>query len=67
VGDIRGALDEYKNLFVFSFDNMRATHIRAVRMDMKESKLFLGKRSIAQIALGRSPEEEVVGPNNLLF
>ena len=38
---------------------MRTTHIRDIRVAFKESRLFLGKNSVAQVALGRSPEEEV--------
>lgn len=56
---LRGALDEYKNVVVLGFENMRATHFRDVRMDWKESRLFLGKNSVAQVALGRTPEEEI--------
>lgn len=71
---IRRALEEYENgdatfkhfsshssaiVFVFAYDNMRTTHIRDIRVAFKESRLFLGKNSVAQVALGRSPEEEV--------
>ena len=32
--------------------------MRDIRMDWKESRLYLGKNSIAKIALGRTEEEE---------
>ena len=46
-------------VFVFAYDNLRTTHIRDIRVAFKESRLFLGKNSVAQVALGRTPEEEV--------
>lgn len=80
---LRGAVDEYKGVYVLNFENMRASKFREIRMDWKESKyvinkfaantfvtrtyswkplfycrIFMGKNSIAQIALGRTPEEE---------
>lgn len=71
VETLRSALDEYEHVYVLNYDNMRASHFKDVRADWKESRylnpsytcsslirLFLGKNSIAQIALGRTPEEE---------
>eukprot|EP00128_Syssomonas_multiformis_P007702 Colp12_sorted_trinity150504_noHs@16388 len=55
---LRAAVDEYKGIYVLNFENMRAAKFREIRMDWKESKIFMGKNSIAQIALGRNPEEE---------
>lgn len=46
-------------MFVFSYENMRASHFGDIRKDFRESRLFLGKNSVAQVALGRTPEEEV--------
>lgn len=58
VESIRNAADEYKNIFVFSYTNMRASQFKDVRVDWRDSRLFLGKNSVAKIALGRTPEEE---------
>lgn len=35
---IRGHVDEYKSIYVFSFENLRTSKFRDVRMDWKESK-----------------------------
>jgi mRNA turnover protein 4 len=40
------------------YDNTRTSKVRAVRMHFKESWLFMGKNTIAQVALGRTPEDE---------
>lgn len=51
-------MDEYQNVFVVKYDNMRSNLLKDVRMHWRESKIFLGKNSVAQIALGRTPEDE---------
>jgi mRNA turnover protein 4 len=35
---LRDSLDEYSNLFAFTFENMRATKFKDVRMDWRESR-----------------------------
>lgn len=35
---LRGSVDEYKGVYVMSFENMRAAKFREIRMDWKESK-----------------------------
>lgn len=35
---LREAVDEYKGVYVMSFENMRAAKFREIRMDWKESK-----------------------------
>lgn len=58
VQSLRDALDEYDAVYVLNFENLRASLFREVRMDWKESRLYMGKIKVAQIALGRIPEEE---------
>jgi mRNA turnover protein 4 len=55
---LRGALEEYKHVYVLSFENMRAARFKDVRMDWRESRIYLGKNTVAQVALGRSAEDE---------
>lgn len=55
---LRESLDVYKHVFLLKFENLRSSRMRDVRMDWKESRIFLGKNSIAQVALGRTVEEE---------
>lgn len=35
---LRSAVDEYKGVYVLTFENMRASKFREIRMDWKESK-----------------------------
>mmetsp|Transcript_31056 Transcript_31056/g.29654 ORF Transcript_31056/g.29654 Transcript_31056/m.29654 type:complete len:216 (-) Transcript_31056:1167-1814(-) len=58
VEELRNACDEYKHIYVFSFQNLRAGIFKDIRQHFRESRIFMGKNKIAQIALGRSPEDE---------
>ena len=55
---LRESIEEYKCLYVLKFENMRTSRIRSIRMEWKESKIYLGKHTTAQIALGRTAEDE---------
>jgi len=56
---IRGCVDEYKTLFLFTVENMRTTKFVQVRQEFKkDSRFFFGKNNIMAIALGRTPEDE---------
>lgn len=35
---LREAVDEYKSIYLFRFENMRASKFKDVRMDWRESK-----------------------------
>ena len=37
---LRSAVDEYKNIFAFTYENMRSAAFKEVRMHFKESRLF---------------------------
>eukprot|EP00093_Oithona_nana_P000876 00876.XXX_1008_63_1 [CDS] Oithona nana genome sequencing. len=59
VDKIRGAVDEYPRLFVFSVDNMRNTHFKHIREEWaSHSKFFMGKNRVMALALGRTEAEE---------
>nr|CCA14209.1 mRNA turnover protein 4 putative [Albugo laibachii Nc14] len=58
VASLREAVDEYGAVFVFSFENMRTNHLKDVRMELRDSRMFLGKNKVMKVALGRHKEEE---------
>eukprot|EP00943_MAST-04B_sp_MAST-4B-sp1_P006897 g6897.t1 len=58
VEKVRDSVDNYKFLYVFSYENMRTNMFKKVRQQLKQSRLFLGKNKVMQVALGRSEEEE---------
>lgn len=58
INDVRGAIDDYASLYLFSYENMRSSKFKNVRMDFKDSRIFLGKNKLLQIAMGKTPEDE---------
>ena len=58
VENIQQALTKYKRCFVLSFENMRTGPFKSIQNSMRDSKFFIGKNKVIQVALGRSPEEE---------
>jgi len=56
---IRDAIEEYEFVFVFRFTNMREARLKEVRQDWKESRIYMGKNRVAQVALGRTEAEEI--------
>jgi mRNA turnover protein 4 len=58
VDTVRSAIDEYESIYVFSYENMRASKFKDVRMHWRESRIFMGKNTVSQVALGRSTADE---------
>uniref|UniRef100_A0A6V1SP53 Ribosome assembly factor mrt4 n=1 Tax=Heterosigma akashiwo TaxID=2829 RepID=A0A6V1SP53_HETAK len=58
VQKVREAIDEFDALYTFRFDNMRSNNFKECRADWRDSRFFLGKNKLMQIALGRTPEDE---------
>ena len=55
---IKESIDKYENLFVFSHNNMRTNPFRDIQQTFNDSKFFLGKNKVMQLALGKSEEDE---------
>ena len=64
ISDVREAIGSHDSLYLFSYENMRSSKFKNVRLHFRDdngnnsSRIFLGKNKLLQIALGRSPEEE---------
>lgn len=63
IQEVREAVDKHESLYLFSFENMRSSKFKNVRLHFRgseetPSRIFLGKNKLLQIALGRTPEEE---------
>jgi len=63
---IREHVDEFDDVYVVSYSNMRASRFKDIRMDWRESKIYLGKVSVASVALGRGVEDEYMDNLNLV-
>jgi mRNA turnover protein 4 len=58
VTDVREAIDSHNSMYLFSFDNMRSNKFKDVRVAFRDSKIFMGKNKLLQLACGRSVEDE---------
>lgn len=68
VKEVRDAVDSHDQLYLFSYENMRSSKFKDIRMHFRAkadddgmeqpSKIMLGKNKLLQIALGRTPEDE---------
>lgn len=53
-------------MYVFTFDNLRSTHMADVRKRFQSGRTYLGKNKVAQVALGRTEAEEHAGQTHLV-
>lgn len=79
VGAVRKCFDDYKEVYVFEFDNMRNTKFKELREQLNAtSRFFLGANKVLQVALGREEadayrdnthklSELITGNRGLLF
>jgi len=58
--NVQEAAEEYAYVWVFSVENARNNFIKHVRVDFADSRIFMGKTKVMQVALGRSQETEIV-------
>lgn len=58
IENIQNAIDSYNSVYVFSYENMRTNNLGPIREHFQDSKVIMGKLSVVQVALGRTPEEE---------
>lgn len=64
IQDVRESIDKHNSLYLFSYENMRSSMFKDVRLYFRgngmedPSRLLLGKNKLMQIAFGRTPEEE---------
>jgi len=57
IDHIRDAVDEYANVYTFTFDNMRSELFNPIRQEWRDSRFFFGKNKVMQVALGRTAGE----------
>ena len=68
IREIRDAVDNHEHVYLFSYENMRSSKFKDIRMHFRQkagedgmdmpSKIMLGKNKLLQIALGKSSEDE---------
>jgi len=67
VNKVREAVDEFRNAYVVSFENIRSGPFKIIANQWREdSRFFLGKNKVIQVALGKKPEDEPVDNSHLV-
>lgn len=55
---LREHVDTYESIYLFSISNMRNALLKDLRETWKDSRFFMGRNRIAQVAFGRTAAEE---------
>ncbi|KAH6850022.1 ribosomal protein L10-domain-containing protein [Chaetomium sp. MPI-CAGE-AT-0009] len=55
--NIRECVPQYQHCFAFSIDNMRNNHLKEVRHELSDCRIFFGKTKLTARALGTTPED----------
>lgn len=58
VDEIRGAVGNFENIFLFNVANMRNNKFKEMRQTWIGSRFFMGKNKVMAVALGVTPETE---------
>eukprot|EP00246_Nothoceros_aenigmaticus_P000325 TRINITY_DN10480_c0_g1_i1.p1 TRINITY_DN10480_c0_g1~~TRINITY_DN10480_c0_g1_i1.p1 ORF type:complete len:232 (+),score=47.98 TRINITY_DN10480_c0_g1_i1:138-833(+) len=60
VKKLRDSVDQYKSLYIFSYENMRNSKFKELKLKLKTSSRFiLGGNKVLRVALGRSEADEI--------
>lgn len=59
ISKMRTAVEELPYVYVFHVTNMKNTAMKNVREEWPRSKFFLGKNKVMQLALGKTPSDEL--------
>ncbi|XP_017264224.1 mRNA turnover protein 4 homolog [Kryptolebias marmoratus] len=58
IEELRKCVDTYRNLFIFSVENMRNNRLKDIRTAWKHSRFFFGKNKVMILALGKGQTDE---------
>ncbi|XP_012736844.2 mRNA turnover protein 4 homolog isoform X1 [Fundulus heteroclitus] len=58
IEELRKCVDTYRNLFIFSVENMRNNKLKDIRTSWKHSRFFFGKNKVMIVALGKGQTDE---------
>ncbi|KAJ5072070.1 mRNA turnover protein [Anaeramoeba ignava] len=55
---VQKAVEQYKSIWVLSFTHFKQEYFNQIRLDWRDSELFLGKKKVMLVALGRNSNDE---------
>jgi mRNA turnover protein 4 len=56
--EIRESIDKYRYVYVFDLANSRSQHMKEMRSELSDSRIFMTKNKVMQKALGLTTEDE---------
>jgi mRNA turnover protein 4 len=56
---IKECVSKYTNMFILSYTNFSSLHFKQLMEQWKDSKFFISKNKVIQVALGREAENEI--------
>lgn len=59
IEDVRNCVGKFESLYVFKYRDIRSNHIKEIREEWKNSRLYFGKNKVITVGLGRSKQDEV--------
>lgn len=59
IEDVKSCVEQYKNIVLFTFHNMRNNKLKEIREKWQGSRFFFGKNKIVSLALGMTQETEI--------
>lgn len=57
IGSLREGIDEFDNMIIFTFESMRTNYFKELRKEWADSRFYLGKNKVMQIAIGKTKED----------
>ncbi|EFA82656.1 ribosomal protein L10 family protein [Heterostelium album PN500] len=58
ISTVRECVEEYSDIYLISFDNVRNNHLKQARADWSNSRFLFGKKKVLSIGLGRADSDE---------
>ena len=59
ISNIQECAQQFRNVFIFHTDVLRSKFMNLIRKDWRDSRFFFGGNKVMQVALGRTPEDEI--------
>uniref|UniRef100_A0A7S1ETJ0 Ribosome assembly factor mrt4 n=1 Tax=Timspurckia oligopyrenoides TaxID=708627 RepID=A0A7S1ETJ0_9RHOD len=66
IEEIRECVDKYDSIYVFSYQDMRNAKLKELRVEWRDSRFFLGRNKLLQVALGKDAATEHAENLNLV-
>lgn len=59
IESLRNNVEKSKYVYLLSYDSVKTSPLQEIRKSLTDSQIYLGKNTLAQVALGTSPQNEI--------